>query len=60
MLKCECGQACLAWLLDQEVVSLLQQDGEGGGGMVVLHGGQVVVADLCTVSGGCTGIIKKA
>ena len=38
--------AYLAWLLAQEVVSLLEQDGEGGGGMVVLHGGHIIVADL--------------
>ena len=45
------GAAYLAWLLTQEVVVLLQQHGESGGSMVVLHGGQVIVADLMTGEG---------
>ena len=45
------GWAYLAWLLAQEVVPLLQQDGEGGGGVVVLHGGHIVVANLRKVGG---------
>ena len=45
------GWAYLARLLAQEVVPLLQQYGEGSGGVVVLHGGQVIVADLRTVGG---------
>ena len=43
--------AYLAWLLAQEIVPLLHQNGEGSGGMVVLHGGQVIVADLRKVGG---------
>ena len=36
----------LAWLCRQEVVSFLEQDGEGGGGVMVLHGGLVIVPHL--------------
>lgn len=39
-------KAHLARLPAQEVVALLQQNGEGRGGVVVLHGGHVIVADL--------------
>ena len=42
----------LARLAAEEVTPVLEEDGEGGGGVVVLHGGHIVVPHLNHTSAG--------